>query len=248
MRRRFYIVGLLISLFFIQGCMLIRANSQPVYLDASRTTDERVEDLMERMTLSEKVAQMCQYVGFNYLHQVPSNMTAEDILKSDSQASYKGLKTKDLAQMVVEGKIGSFLHVLTADHANQLQELASKSRLKIPLLLGIDAIHGNGMVRGCTIYPSPISLASTFSDEYAYRVGKETSKEMRATGSHWAFTPNVDVLRDPRWGRVGETFGEDPYLVGSLGASTIRGLQGDDGVEQDRVLACAKLLLLVRNL
>ena len=240
MRRRFYIVGLLISLFFIQGCMLIRANSQPVYLDASRTTDERVEDLMERMTLSEKVAQMCQYVGFNYLQQVPSDMTAEDILKSDSQASYKGLKTKDLAQMVVEGKIGSFLHVLTADHANQLQELASKSRLKIPLLLGIDAIHGNGMVRGCTIYPSPISLASTFSDEYAYRVGKETSKEMRATGSHWAFTPNVDVLRDPRWGRVGETFGEDPYLVGSLGASTIRGLQGDDGVEQDRVLACAK--------
>ena len=91
------------------------------------------------------------------------------------------------------------------------------------------------------IYPLPISLASTFSDEYAYRVGRRSfCKKMRATGSHWAFTPNVDVLRDPRWGRVGETFGEDPYLVGSLGASTIRGLQGDDGVEQDRVLACAK--------
>lgn len=240
MRESMFTVGIILSLFVLQGCLHLETESEPVYLNASRSTDERIDDLMARMTLSEKAAQMCQYVGFNYLKQVPGQMSAEDILKSDSQASYKGLKTKDLAQMVVDGEMGSFLHVLTAEHANQLQALASKSRLKIPLLLGIDAIHGNGMVRGCTIYPSPISLASTFSDEYAYRVGKETAKEMRATGSHWAFTPNIDVLRDPRWGRVGETFGEDPYLVGRLGAAMIRGLQGDQSIERDHVLACAK--------
>ena len=166
MRESMFTVGIILSLFVLQGCLHLETESEPVYLNASRSTDERIDDLMARMTLSEKAAQMCQYVGFNYLKQVPGQMSAEDILKSDSQASYKGLKTKDLAQMVVDGEMGSFLHVLTAEHANQLQALASKSRLKIPLLLGIDAIHGNGMVRGCTIYPSPISLASTFSDEY----------------------------------------------------------------------------------
>lgn len=240
MRKSIFTVGMMLNLVVLQGCVHLETESEPIYLNAAYSTDERIDDLMARMTLSEKVAQMCQYVGFNYLKQVPAEMSAEDILKSDSQASYKGLKTKDLAQMVVDGEIGSFLHVLTAEHANQLQGLASKSRLKIPLLLGIDAIHGNGMVHGCTIYPSPISLASSFSDEYAYRLGKETAKEMRATGSHWAFTPNVDVLRDPRWGRVGETFGEDPYLVGRLGAAMIRGLQGDQAIERDHVLACAK--------
>lgn len=145
--------------------------------------------------------------------------------------------------MVVDGKIGSFLHVLSAVEANQLQELALKSRLQIPLLIGIDAIHGNAMVRGATVYPSPITFASSFSDDLAFRIARETALEMRATGSHWAFSPNVDVLRDPRWGRVGETFGEDPYLVGSLGASMIRGYQLDDFTGTNKVIACAKHLV-----
>ena len=148
MLKNIFYNGLIASLLILQGCIHLETQLEPVYLDATRSTDERIDDLMERMTLSEKVAQMCQYVGFNYLEQVPAQMSAEEILKSDSQASYKGYKTSDLAQMVVDGEIGSFLHVLTPQHANQLQALASKSRLKIPLLLGIDAIHGNGMVRG----------------------------------------------------------------------------------------------------
>ena len=100
--------------------------------------------------------------------------------------------------------------------------------MKIPLIIGIDAIHGNGMVAGTTVYPSPISLASTFDEKIAYQIGKETAIEVRAHGSHWSFTPNIDVLRDPRWGRVGETFGEDPYLVGNFGVEMIKGLQSDD--------------------
>lgn len=215
-------------------------SKQLKHLDTTLSYEERVNHLMNEMTLDEKIAQMCQFVGLNYLASTSKNMTTEDILNSDSKASYPGLMTKDIADMIVDGKIGSFLHVLIPEHANQLQRLAAKSRLKIPLLIGIDAIHGNGMVRGTTIYPSPITLASSFNDDFAFRVGRETALEMRATGSHWAFTPNVDVLRDPRWGRSGETFGEDPLLVGNLGYYTIKGLQLDDFTGDNKVIACAK--------
>ena len=187
------------------------------------------------MTLEEKVAQMCQYVGLNYLDSNEDSLTAEEILNSDSKASYKGFFKKDIAQMVVDGKIGSFLHVLEPKESNALQSLALKSRLKIPLIIGIDAIHGNGMVKGSTVYPSPISISSTFSDTLSFLVGEQTALEMRATGSQWAFTPNIDVLRDPRWGRVGETFGEDPLLVSNMGVCMIKGLQ-----KSNKVIACAK--------
>ena len=210
------------------------------YVNKEYSIDIRLNDLMSRMTLEEKVAQMTQFVGLNYITDADRNMTAEEILNSDSRASYRGLLKKDIAQMVADGKIGSFLHVLTMREANRLQELAQKSRLKIPLLIGIDAIHGNGMVAGTTVYPSPISLASTFNENIVFKIGQETAKEVRAHGSHWAFTPNVDVLRDPRWGRVGETFGEDPYLVGNFGVQMIKGLQSDDFSGFDNVIACAK--------
>ena len=210
------------------------------YLNKEYSIDLRLDDLMSRMTIEEKVAQMTQFVGLNYITDADRNMTAEEILNSDSRASYRGLLKKDIAQMVADGKIGSFLHVLTMREANRLQELAQKSRLKIPLLIGIDAIHGNGMVAGTTVYPSPISLASTFNENIVFKIGQETAKEVRAHGSHWAFTPNVDVLRDPRWGRVGETFGEDPYLVGNFGVQMIKGLQSDDFDGFDNVIACAK--------
>ena len=209
--------------------------SDPAYLDSSLTDNQRVEDLLSRMTIEEKVAQMCQYVGLNYLGSDSESSLTAEILNSDSKASYKGFLKKDIAQMVVDGKIGSFLHVLQPQESNMLQALALKSRLKIPLIIGIDAIHGNGMVKGTTVYPSPISISSSFTDSLSYEVGLQTAKEIRAAGSHWAFTPNIDVLRDPRWGRVGETFGEDPLLVSNMGVSMIKGLQ-----ETNRVIACAK--------
>ena len=209
--------------------------SKPIYLDSSFSDIERVEDLLSRMTIEEKVAQMCQYVGLNYLKSENESSLTQEILNSDSKASYKGFLKKDIAQMVVDGKIGSFLHVLQAKESNLLQTLALKSRLKIPLIIGIDAIHGNGMVKGTTVYPSPISISASFTDSLSYKVGIQTAKEVRAAGSHWAFTPNIDVLRDPRWGRVGETFGEDPLLVSNMGVSMIKGLQ-----ETNKVIACAK--------
>ena len=231
-----FLILLLVPLF-------LSGESKVDYLDDSLDPKYRVADLMSRMTLREKVGQMCQFVGFNYLAKSNKGLTAEEILNSDSRAVYKGLLTSDIADMLVAGEIGSFLHVLDPKEANQIQKLASSSRLQIPVLIGIDAIHGNGMVYGCTVYPSPITIASSFSSEFAYQVGRQTALEMRATGSHWAFTPNVDVLRDPRWGRVGETFGEDTKLVGDLGVSMIEGFQQEDFSGLDSVIACAKHLV-----
>jgi beta-glucosidase len=215
----------------------------PLYLNPTASIDSRVKDLMARMSLEEKVAQMCQYVGLEHMKVAEAKLSVEDMKKSDAQGFYVGLLSSDVARMTEEGKIGSFLHVVTAEEANYLQSLALKSRLKIPLLIGIDAIHGNGLYAGATIYPSPISLAATWDDSLNYHVGRQTALEMRATGSHWAFTPNIDVLRDPRWGRTGETFGEDPFLVGNMGVAQIKGMQAADFTGSDKVIACTKHLV-----
>jgi len=214
--------------------------NNPKYLNPLLSIDKRVTDLMKRMTLEDKVSQMNQFVGLEHMRSGNPN---DDKANNDAQGFYKDLSINDVTKLTIEGKIGSFLHVLTAEEANYLQELALKSPLKIPLLIGIDAIHGNALVSGTTVYPSPIGLASTWDDSFLYSVGKQTAKEMRATGSHWAFTPNIDILRDPRWGRVGETLGEDPFMVGNMGASMINGFQQGDFTGTQKVIACAKHLI-----
>ena len=217
--------------------------SYKLYLDSSKSHEDRLSDLMSRMTLEDKVYQMNQFVGLDHMRKAEKDLSPEDLLNNDAQGFYKGVFSTDVMKMTEEGKIGSFLHVLTAQEGNLLQELANKSRLKIPILIGIDAIHGNALFSGATVYPSPITLASTWSDKFLFDVGRQTALEMRATGSHWAFTPNIDVLRDPRWGRVGETFGEDPFMVGNLGASMINGFQLNDFTGTNKVIACAKHMI-----
>jgi len=218
-------------------------DTTPAYLNPKLPVNERVSDLMSRMTLEDKVYQMCQYVGLEHIKAAQSELTAEELDKNDAKGFYPGFKTDDIARLAKEGKVGSFLHVVTPEEANALQKLAQQSPLKIPLLIGIDAIHGNGLVNGSTIYPSPISQAATFDDELIKESSRQTAIEMRANGMHWSFTPNIDVLRDPRWGRTGETFGEDPFLVGNMGIATIKGLQSDDFTGKDHVIACAKHLI-----
>lgn len=216
----------------------------PVYKDASQPVEKRVDDLMSRMTLEEKVAQMCQYVGPEHIRENQARFKDKGVAKNDdAYGFYPNLSVNDLLKMTEEGKVGSFLHVVTANEANQLQELAMKSRLQIPLLIGIDAIHGNALVCGTTVYPTPIGQASSFDPELVERLSREAALEVRATGAHWTFTPNVDVARDARWGRTGETFGEDPYLVSLMGVATIRGYQGEDCSGRESVLACAKHLI-----
>ncbi|WP_300701786.1 glycoside hydrolase family 3 N-terminal domain-containing protein [Bacteroides sp.] len=236
--RKHWLTGLGVTLLCMAcgGC----SENKELYKDPSQPVEKRVENLMQQMTLQEKVAQMCQYVGLKHMKAAEKNISVEEMEKSHAQGFYKDLHSTEVEKMACEGLIGSFLHVTDLEEANYLQTLAQKSRLKIPLLIGIDAIHGNGLCRGVTVYPTPIGQASTFDVDLVEKASHETAKEMRATGAHWTFTPNIEVARDPRWGRTGETFGEDPYVVTCMGVATVKGLQGPDFSQPDNVIACIK--------
>lgn len=214
------------------------ADRLPLYKDASAPVEKRVEDLLRRMTLEEKVGQMNQYVGLEHIRKNEAALTEEELKNNTANAFYPGFNADSVAGWTRQGLVGSFLHVVTIEEANYLQSLALESRLAIPLIFGIDAIHGNANAPDNTVYPTNIGLACTFDTDLAYRIARETAAEMRAMNMHWTFNPNVEVARDPRWGRVGETFGEDPYLVSLMGAATVEGYQGD--LSSDDVLACIK--------
>lgn len=206
--------------------------------DASLTAEERASLLLKEMTLEEKVGQMCQYVAPCYVE--PGKGSA----RKNIDATDENLGNKDLSDKVRRGEVGAFLHVMTSDEAVALQKMAQESRLGIPLLLGIDAIHGNALIEGCTVYPTNINMASTFNPELMEKIGEETALEMRQRGLFWTFAPNLDIARDARWGRMGETFGEDALLTSEMGKYAIWGFQGRDGkYSGNHVVACAKHLI-----
>ena len=170
-----------------------------------------VADLLKKMTLEEKIGQMSQAP----LNQ--PNDTPTDVLAS-------------------EGKVGSFLFITNAAEINRLQHLAvDKSRLHIPLLFGFDVIHGFR-----TIYPVPIALAASWDPQVAERAQMMAAREASATGVQWTFAPMVDIARDPRWGRMMEGAGEDPYLGSKMAAAQVRGFQGDVLGSPGHILACVK--------
>lgn len=228
---------------FLSLCCLssiVTSESILPYQNRDLAPEARVEDLMSRMTLVEKVGQMCQYVGIEHITKSEKNMSIEEMEAGDAFGIYPDLHSSKIPNHIKEGKIGSFLHVKNPVEANLLQSYASKSRLGIPLLIGIDAIHGNGLVEGSTIYPTPLTMASSWNLELVKQANIQTAREMRANGSQWAFTPNVDIARDARWGRVGETFGEDTFLVAEMGVAVIEGLQQGDFTGEHKVIANAK--------
>lgn len=173
----------------------------------------RVEELLHKMTLEEKAAQMVQ---------VPYTVVGRE----------EALRWAKLGA-------GSFLHVL-GDDAREVQQVAMQSRLGIPVLFGIDAIHGHCLKHEATVFPSQLSTACSWDPAVAEEMGRVTAREVSTDGLHWTFSPVLCLGRDPRWGRVNETFGEDPYLTGELGAAIIRGYQGDSLDAPDSILACAK--------
>lgn len=219
-----------------------RADDILPFRDARLSPEQRAADLVSRLSLEEKIGQMCQFVGIEHARNATrkSGGPAND---DDTHGFYPGMSIRDLETEVRSGRIGSFLHVTTAEEANRLQQLAQESRWKIPLLIGIDAIHGNGLVAGSTIYPTPLSLASAFDPGLVENVARQTAAEMRVSGMHWTFSPNLEISRDPRWGRTGETFGEDPLLVGQLGAAMVRGYEGAELGGPESVLSCIKHLI-----
>jgi beta-glucosidase len=180
------------------------------YQDPQRPNDERVQDLLARMTLEEKIGQMWQMPSYG-----------------------------EAKKWISENHIGSFLHSM-GQETNDLQELAAETRLGIPLIFGIDAIHGHAFWHESTVFPSPLALSCSWNPDLIEQVGRITAKEVAATGVHWTFSPVLGTARDLRWGRIDETFGEDPYLIGVLGQAIVRGYQGDDLSDPDTILACGK--------
>lgn len=180
----------------------------------NKTIAARVQALLAEMTLEEKAAQMVQ---------VP--------------VAYVG---HEEAMRWARLGAGSFLHVL-GDEARALQKAAiEETRLGIPVIFGIDAIHGHGLNDHATIFPSQLAAACSWNPEVAYTMGQVTAREVATDGLHWTFSPVLCLGRDTRWGRVDETFGEDPYLAGEMGAAIVRGYQGDDLSDGEHILACAK--------
>jgi len=201
---------------------LIRNSGQP-YLNTRLPIKARVEDLLRRMTLEEKVGQMTQ--------------------------AERGAVTND-ASLVATWGLGSVLSgggsVPTpntpeawADMVDRFQAAALQTRLQIPILYGVDSVHGHGNLLGATVFPHNIGLGSTWDPELVKRVEHVGAEETRATGPQWAFAPCVCVARDTRWGRTYESFSESPALVSKF-AAAIEGFQGKNLAATDRVLASAK--------
>lgn len=178
-----------------------------------KPVEERVETLLSQMTLEEKLGQLQQLDGF-----------------------VNGTYRVEHPAMVKQGLIGSTLNVRGAKITNELQHIAmDQSRLKIPVLFAFDVIHGYR-----TVFPVPLAESNTWDAELARKSAEVAALEASAVGLKWTFAPMVDIARDPRWGRIVEGAGEDPYLGSILARARVLGFQGTDPAASDRVMACAK--------
>lgn len=177
----------------------------------------RVRELLERMTLDEKIGQ---------LNQTPGGRQRALNSRLDAAA----------LERVRRGEIGSFLHVAGAAEIRELQRVAvEESRLGVPLLFGMDVVHGYR-----TLFPVPLALASSWDPELMERTARVAAVEATAAGLNWTFSPMIDIARDPRWGRVVEGPGEDPYLASILTTAQVRGYQGTSLADDTAILATAK--------
>jgi len=215
----------------------------PAYLNASAPTDQRVHDLLSRMTLAEKVGQMGQ-INVEVLQGDPSTPWDRGPL---NPALMDDVLNQNLIGSILSGG-GAWPPVgddgkAWADEINAIQKFAleaPKNRLRIPIIYGADAVHGHNNLFDATMVPHQIGLGATFDAPLAERLGQSTARAVRATGVVWDFAPVLDTERDLRWGRSYEPFGEDPLLTGTLGAATIRGLQGRNLASPGSVAATAK--------
>lgn len=190
--------------FLLLGCCL---NAAP----SNTEIDRRIEDLIRRMTIDEKLGQMSQSVSMTTL-------------------------TDKIKQEIRAGRWGSFLNAGSPADRAEAQRIARKeSRLGIPLLFGRDVIHGYR-----TIFPIPLGQGATWDPELVEQAARTAAHEASAEGIRWTFAPMLDIARDPRWGRIAESPGEDPYLAGRLAAALVRGFQGTNLSDPASLAACAK--------
>jgi beta-glucosidase len=175
--------------------------------------EKRINDILARMTLAEKLGQLQQLDG-------------------EGNGNFR----PEHRDLVRQGLLGSTLNVRGVQRTNELQRIAmEESRLKIPLLFGFDVIHGYR-----TIFPTPMAEASSWDPALAERSTSIAAKEAYATGLRWTFAPMLDIARDPRWGRITEGAGEDPYLGAAFARARVLGFQGNDYSAPGKILACAK--------
>ncbi|UEG51662.1 glycoside hydrolase family 3 C-terminal domain-containing protein [Mucilaginibacter daejeonensis] len=181
-----------------------------------KTVNQRVDSVMRLMTLDEKIGQLNQYSG----REVTGPLVKQNA---------------NMLNDIRQGKVGSMLNVQGVQNTRHVQEEAMRSRLKIPLLFGMDVIHGYK-----TIFPVPLAESATWDMDLIRLSAHIAAKEAAAVGLHWTFAPMVDVARDPRWGRIMEGAGEDTYLGNDIARARVLGFQGDKLGGLDAVMACAK--------
>lgn len=186
------------------------------YKNPDLPAGERIADLLSRMTLEEKVGQMMQL---------------------DARGG-------DLEDLIVNKHVGSILHTSPEDLSRAAKTVNEKTRLGIPLIIGDDCIHGYSFWPGATIFPSQLGMAVSWDPDKVKAAGRATAEEVSCTGVHWTFSPVLCIARDTRWGRVDETFGEDPMLIGELASAMVKGYQGGakagEELPKSAILACAK--------
>lgn len=186
------------------------------YKNPDLPASERIADLLSRMTLEEKIGQMMQL---------------------DARGG-------DLDELIVNKHVGSILHTSPEDLPRAVETVNTKTRLGIPLVIGDDCIHGYSFWPGATIFPSQLGMALSWDPKAVEAAGRATAEEVSSTGVHWTFSPVLCIARDTRWGRVDETFGEDPMLIGEMASAMVKGYQGGaqagETLPKDAILACAK--------
>src|SRR2546427_4555845 len=220
------LLRLAVSAFILIFCQSLPAQTASPALVSRRTidhpglgdagTEKKVDALIEKMTLEEKVGQLVQY--------------------SAGQPTGPGTGRTDYDDMIRKGEIGALFNITTAHQVNAYQRIAiEQSRLHIPLLFGLDVIHGFR-----TEFPIPLGLASTWHPELVEKAARVAAREASASGIRWTFSPMVDIARDARWGRMAEGAGEDPYLGAAMARAYVRGYQGARLDGTDSIAACAK--------
>ncbi len=189
-------------------------DASEVYKDRNAPVEARVKSLMDQMTLEEKVAQMDMFSFWK-----EKEFTTEGLENTCS--------------------VGAWIGEVTPERYNEVQKKSELSRLKIPFLVGVDAAHGHAILPNRTVFPSSITIAASFNPELVHDCARLAAEEVRNSGNHWTFAPSVDIVHDARWGRTGETYGEDPFLSSRLVEASVTGLQGNLDPEKN-IAACVK--------
>lgn len=217
----------------ILGCLLAVMTSF-----GQKDLEKKIDALLKKMTVEEKVGQMTQ---------VTLDLISEGQPFDENKA--QRLSPEKLKKALIQYKVGSILntgsHTLSRDNwyeiISEIQRVATKeTRLKIPVIYGVDAIHGVNYTQGATLFPQELATAATWDPKFAEDCGRVTAYETRASAIPWNFSPVLDLGRQPLWSRMFETFGEDPYLATQMGNAIVKGYQGDDVSNPEKVAACLK--------